>query len=94
MKLLISIKVISNFILISFFLFLHILKRFTTLKIPPLLVEHHLHVKKVLLQLRKFHLDVNLEKCEFDMFEVKFLGFYVSSEGLKMDIKNVSAILD
>jgi len=30
------------------------------------LSEHHLHVKKVLLQLRKFHLHVNLEKYEFN----------------------------
>ena len=58
------------------------------------LFEHYLHVKKVLLQLRKFHLHVNLEKCEFDKFKVKFLGYYVSSESLKMDIKKVSAILD
>lgn len=37
---------------------------------------------------------VNLEKCSFAQMELKYLGFIVSSEGLKVDQEKVKAVLN
>jgi len=47
--------------------------------------EHMQHLKQVMDTLRHEKLYVNLEKCSFGQTELKYLGFIVSSEGLKMD---------
>lgn len=44
--------------------------------------------------LRQEKLYVNLEKCIFAQTELKYLGFIVLSEGLKVDQKKVKAVLD
>eukprot|EP01018_Ginkgo_biloba_P014195 Gb_17747 [translate_table: standard] len=44
--------------------------------------------------LRREKLFVNLEKCSFAQTELKYLGFVVSSEGLKVDQEKVKAMLD
>ena len=55
--------------------------------------EHHRsHVKRVLDQLRKFGLYANLKKCAFETESVEFLGFVVSTEGVKMDERRVQSI--
>jgi transposase InsO family protein len=54
--------------------------------------EHRSHVKQVLKKLRKFGLYANLKKCEFETDTVEFLGFIVSTEGVKMDERRVQTI--
>jgi hypothetical protein len=57
--------------------------------------EEHLHtnhVSKVLEQLDKHGLFCKLEKCEFDVKEVEFLGYIVSQEGIRMDETRVATI--
>eukprot|EP01018_Ginkgo_biloba_P032120 Gb_01095 [translate_table: standard] len=54
--------------------------------------EHMQHLRKVLDTLRWEKLFINLEKCSFAQTELKYLGFIVSSEGLKMDQKKVKAV--
>jgi hypothetical protein len=54
--------------------------------------EHVQHVRYVLTALRDADLRIKAEKTEFYKQEVKFLGYIVSREGLKMDSKKIEAI--
>ena len=56
--------------------------------------EHKRHVRSVLERLRAYGLFAKPEKCFFHQDEVEYLGFLVSYQGVKMDPKKVSAILD
>lgn len=56
------------------------------------LEEHVQHVRKVLQALKDADLRIKPEKTEFHKQEVKFLGYIVSREGLKMDQKKIEAI--
>jgi hypothetical protein len=54
--------------------------------------EHVQHVRLILTTLRDANLCIKAEKTEFHKQEVKFLGYIVSREGLKMDSKKIKAI--
>jgi hypothetical protein len=56
------------------------------------LKEHIEHVKKVLRKLREFKLYLQPGKCEFHTKETEFLGFIISTEGVKMDLKKVQTV--
>eukprot|EP01018_Ginkgo_biloba_P031861 Gb_04125 [translate_table: standard] len=56
--------------------------------------EHMQHLRQVMSTLRQEKLYVNLAKCSFGQIELKYLGFIVSSEGLKMDQEKVKAIVE
>ncbi|XP_075056507.1 uncharacterized protein LOC142142519 [Mixophyes fleayi] len=58
------------------------------------LLAHQTHVKQVLQKLRENHLYAKLEKCEFEVQKVSFLGYVISSEGFSMDSTKVQAIVD
>ncbi len=58
------------------------------------LEEHEEHLRKVFQRLRENKLYAKLEKCEFGMMEVDFLGHRITQEGLKMDDHKVKAIVD
>ncbi len=58
------------------------------------LEEHAEHLRKVFQKLRENKLYAKLEKCEFGVTEVDFLGHRIIQEGLKMDDHKVKAILD
>jgi len=58
------------------------------------LEEHAEHLQKVFQRLRENKLYAKLEKCEFGVMEVDFLGHRITQEGLKMDDHKVKAILD
>jgi hypothetical protein len=55
--------------------------------------EHTEHVLKVLRRLLDRGLYINIDKCEFSVKEVKYLGLIMSIEGIKMDLKKVEVIL-
>ena len=54
--------------------------------------EHVQHVRLILTTLRDANLCIKAEKIEFYKHKVKFLGYIVSQEGLKMDSKKIEAI--
>jgi hypothetical protein len=54
--------------------------------------EHISHLRQVLDVLRKESLYVNLEKCDFCMDRIVFLGYVVSAKGIEMDEAKVKAI--
>ncbi len=57
--------------------------------------EKHLQVlDQVLAQLHKNHLKINLEKCVFGNKEVSFLGFTLTSVGIKPGKNKLKAIQD
>jgi hypothetical protein len=56
--------------------------------------EHEEHLRKVLQRLRDCQLYAKLSKCEFWISEVLFLGHIINREGLAIDPKKVTSILD
>jgi hypothetical protein len=58
------------------------------------LEEHEEHLRKMFQRLKENKLYAKLEKCEFRVTEVDFLGHRITQEGLKMDDHKVKAILD
>ncbi len=52
------------------------------------------HLLKVFQRLRENKLYAKLEKCEFGVTKVDFLGHRMTQEGLKMDDHKVKAIVD
>jgi hypothetical protein len=58
------------------------------------LEEHAEHLRKVFQRLRENKLYAKLEKCEFGVTEVDFLGHRITQEGLKMNDHKVKAIVD
>ncbi|MBW0521465.1 hypothetical protein O181_061180 [Austropuccinia psidii MF-1] len=56
--------------------------------------EHVTHVSTVLTKLRANNLFAKASKCLFHVTSVEYLGYVVSSEGLKMDQAEVQLILN
>lgn len=56
--------------------------------------EHNAHVKLVLERLRSAKLYANPSKCVFDQDEVEYLGYILGKDGLKMNPKKLSTIVD
>ncbi|MBW0560082.1 hypothetical protein O181_099797 [Austropuccinia psidii MF-1] len=56
--------------------------------------EHVKHVTSVLQRLRENNLFSKASKCVFHVSSVEYLGYVVSSEGLKMDSSKVQQILN
>jgi hypothetical protein len=56
--------------------------------------EHDAHVRQVLDRLSAAGLYINPDKCAFDRVQVEFLGFLVGVDGIQMDPKKLSTILD
>lgn len=56
--------------------------------------EHKVHVKKVLIKLKEAGLFLDINKCEFHVTEVKYLGLIITTDGIKMDPAKVEAILE
>jgi hypothetical protein len=58
------------------------------------LQEHVQHVRRVLQRLLENGLFVKAEKCAFHAQSVSFLGYIVSSEGVRMDPDRVKAVME
>nr|XP_034908137.1 uncharacterized protein LOC118044086 [Populus alba] len=56
-------------------------------------LEHEQHLRVVLQTLRENQLYAKLDKCEFWLKEVVFLGHVISAEGIIMDPRKVEAVL-
>ena len=54
--------------------------------------EHTEHVLKVLRRLKERNLQLDIDKCEFDAKEVKYLGLIITTDGIRMDPEKVAAI--
>ena len=55
--------------------------------------QHQDHVRKVLVRLREAGLQLDIDKCEFEVQETKYLGFIiVADKGLRIDPDKIKAI--
>jgi reverse transcriptase-like protein/integrase-like protein len=54
--------------------------------------EHTEHVLKVLQKLKERNLQLDIDKCEFDTKEVKYLGLVITTEGIRKDPTKVATI--
>ena len=54
--------------------------------------EHTEHAQKVLEKLKQAGLYLDINKCQFHVQEVKYLGLMITTEGLKMDPQKVETI--
>ena len=54
--------------------------------------EHHEHLRAVLSALRREKFYAAMKKCVFFTYEVLFLGYVISREGLQVDRTKVEAI--
>jgi hypothetical protein len=80
--------------------FMDYLDKFVVVFIDDILIysqneqEHEVHLRKVLQSLRYCQQYAKLSKCEFGISEVLFLGHIINQEGLVVDPKKVTTILD
>ena len=56
--------------------------------------EHVKHVKRILTLLKEANLLAKLEKCEFHVDRVEFLGYVITTEGISMDQAKVRSVLE
>jgi hypothetical protein len=56
--------------------------------------KHIRHVRKVLQRLREAEIQADVNKCEFHITEIKFLGMIVGRDGIKMDSEKIRAIVE
>jgi hypothetical protein len=54
--------------------------------------DHRKHVREVVQRLIDAGLQINIQKCEFETTETKYLGLIVSPGGVKMDPTKVKTI--
>ena len=56
-------------------------------------VEHREHVRKVFSRLRDSGLQIDIDKCEFEVQSTKYLGFIIDAgKGIRMDPEKIKAI--
>jgi hypothetical protein len=91
---------LANFMYLMNSVFMDYLDKFVVVFIDDILIysqnekEHEEHLRKVLQRLRDCQLYAKLSKCEFWISEVLFLGHIINQEGLAVDPKKVTTILD
>jgi len=56
--------------------------------------QHIEHVKQILEALTKARLEVKPQKCEFHTNNVEYLGFIITTEGLRMDPAKITLIVE
>ena len=76
------------------------LNQFITVFIDDILIylktseEHEEHLQKALGRLRREKLYAKLEKCEFWLDSMSFLGHVIFGEGVAVDLEKVKAVVD
>jgi hypothetical protein len=53
------------------------------------LKEHQKHVRKMLQHLREIDLQTNIDKCEFHVFETKFLDMIIERDEIRMNLAKI-----
>jgi hypothetical protein len=58
------------------------------------LKEHQKHVTKVLQRLREIDLQADIDKCEFHVFETKFLEMIIERDEIRMNSVKIKVIVE
>jgi hypothetical protein len=56
--------------------------------------EHNDHLRIVLQTLRKHKLYTKFDKCDFYQKEIQYLGHFICSEGIVVDLEKIKAIME
>jgi Reverse transcriptase (RNA-dependent DNA polymerase) len=81
-------------------IFQDVLDQYVVIFIDDILVysktmeEHHAHVGMVLERLQQHKLYAKQSKCEFAKHSIKFLGHFISEEGIQVDPQKVQTIIE
>jgi hypothetical protein len=80
--------------------FLDFLNEFLVIYLNDLIIysdnlqNHQKHVKRMLQRLREIELQANIDKCEFHVFETKFLDLIVERDEIKINSAKIRAIVE
>jgi hypothetical protein len=55
--------------------------------------KHIQHVQKILQRLRETNIQINVNKCEFHIIEMKFLNMIINRDEIKMNFEKIKAIV-
>jgi hypothetical protein len=55
--------------------------------------EHGVHINNVLGKLQEANIKLKLKKCEFHVQETKFLGHWISTGGIHVEVNKVKSII-
>ncbi len=56
--------------------------------------EHTQHVRQILKRLRAVELQVDIEKCEFSVTEIKYLSLIITTHEIKMNPEKINAVMN
>src|SRR6266508_6967636 len=56
--------------------------------------EHLAHLRKVFDKLQETNLVIKLKKCKFGQRKIKFLGYTIRTDGLRIDPENIGKIIN
>ena len=74
------------------------LDKFCTAYIDNILIysnskkEYQTHIQKVLAAFQKVRLQADINKCEFHVTKISYLGLIISTKGIRIDPKKVEAV--
>ena len=54
--------------------------------------EHQTHIRKVFAALQKAGLQADINKCEFHVKKISYLGLIISTKSIRMDPKKVEVV--
>ena len=76
--------------LLNYFVIIYLNNILIYLKNPK---EHKKHMRQVIAKLYKYKLYTKLSKCEFGIQKLKFLGFRVKVDKVKLNFKKIYSII-
>ncbi len=56
--------------------------------------KHVRHVRKILQRLREIEIQIDVNKCEFHITEIKFLSMIIERDDIKMNSEKIKAIVE
>jgi hypothetical protein len=56
--------------------------------------KHTQHVRQILKRLRAVELQVDIEKYEFSVIEIKYLGLIITTHEIKMNSEKINVIMN
>ena len=57
-------------------------------------LKYKVYIKKILIRLQEYSFLVNIRKSKFYVKKIKFLGFFVTIERIKIDFTAIKCVCD
>jgi len=55
--------------------------------------NHKKYVQKIIYKLSEINLTINIKKCKFQIFKIKFLNYYIFTNKIKINSKKIAIII-